>query len=160
MKEITLTQNKVAQVDDRDYDFLSQWKWQAKKSRDTFYAHCRKNVSGTGHALKMHRIIMNTPPELEVDHVDHNGLNCQRNNLRNCTSAQNRMNRKKSWGRSKYKGVSFAYNDRIYARIKVNKKLIYLGTFLSEIDAAIAYNDAAKVYFGEFACLNNFDNIL
>jgi len=153
MKEILLTQNKVALVDDEDYEYLNQWNWYALKNRNTYYAQRTKTINGKECAIKMHRIIMNTPDDLEVDHIDHNGLNCQKYNMRNCTFEQNRKNRNHC-GKSKYKGVSFTSYNKPFSRIKVNGKLIHLGVFDSEINAAKAYNEAAKKYYGEYANLN------
>jgi hypothetical protein len=93
MKEISLTQGQVALVDDEDYDYLMQWKWHFYKGTHSHYAVCslpRKNGKRTG--FRMHRLIMNTPPDLVVDHIDHNGLNNQKSNLRNCTKCQNQAN--------------------------------------------------------------------
>ena len=153
MKEIELTQGKFAQIDDSDFKYLNQFKWYALKNRNTYYAQRTQTINGKECAIKMHRIIMKTPSKLEVDHKDHNGLNCQRHNMRNCTFTQNRKNRK-SWGKSKYLGVSFDSNHIPFARIRINGKLIRLGSFLLEQDAAIAYNKAALNYHGEYANLN------
>jgi hypothetical protein len=95
MKELLLTQGKVALVDDEDFEYVSQWKWHAQRDRGTWYA---KRRDGT----KLHRIIMKTPVDLEVDHRDKNGLNCQKYNMRNCTHSQNMHNRNFI---GKYKGV-------------------------------------------------------
>jgi uncharacterized protein YbcV (DUF1398 family) len=100
----------------------------------------------------MHREIMNTSDNMECDHGDHNGLNCQRYNLKNCTHAQNQMN-KTYLGKSNYMGVS--YNRKsIVAHICPKGIKIHLGTFQTEIEAAHARDNAAKIYFGEFANLN------
>jgi hypothetical protein len=102
----------------------------------------------------MHRFIMNTPDGMETDHRDMIRLNNQRYNLRTCTKAQNQRNRTKlSNNTSGFKGVTFN-NGRIQSQIKIDGKLIYLGTFPTPIKAAQAYNDAAIKYFGEFARLN------
>lgn len=181
MKLIPLTQGKFAMVDDEDYDFLMQWKWFAKKSGKYFYA-ARGIFSGkysdAGNPLSdfilMHRVILNTPKELFGDHVDHNTLNNQKYNLRNCTKNQNGANKSSAKNStSKYLGVSFKENVTKYnttlgrkvsitkrwrATIKVNGKHKHLAYFPStkqgEKDAALCYNEAAKKYHGEFANLN------
>lgn len=154
MKEIKLTQGKIALVDDEDFEYLNQFKWYALKNRNTYYAQRMKTINGKERAIKMHRIIMNTPKGIETDHRDHNGLNNQKYNLRNITFGQNRMNRLKNKnGSSQYKGVTYN-NGYLIAQIKADGILHRLGSFDNEKDAAIAYNEAAIKYHGEFASLN------
>ena len=155
MKEIQLTQGKVALVDDEDYEYLMQWKWYAAKSRKTYYAQRGRNPN-----IKMHRVLMNTPDDMQVDHIDHNGLNNQKSDMRNCTLIENNRNIS-ARGRSKYLGVSFTSTrvkgkkyEYIAASIRVNRKAISLGNHKTEEAAARAYDEAAKKYFGEFANLN------
>lgn len=155
MKEIKLSQGFVTQVDDEDYDYLNQWKWYAKNGGVTYYAARKLHYKPY---MLMHRVILNTPPNLQVDHIDHNGLNNQKSNLRNCTQSQNNMNsrtfKKKA---SKYRGVScpkIGNRYYIYSHITINNKTIHLGSFKTEIEAAIAYDKKAKELFGEFANLN------
>jgi hypothetical protein len=149
MKEIKLTQGKVALVDDEDFEYLNQWKWHAHKDRLNYW-YAIRTVSGK--RIPMHRQIMNTPKDRQVDHIDHNGLNNQRSNLRNCTRSQNQMNRK-AFGKSKYIGVNFKSN-KIVAQIHVHGKKYHLGYFNTEEAAAIARDIASKKYYGEFANLN------
>ncbi|MBK5202115.1 MAG: HNH endonuclease [Prolixibacteraceae bacterium] len=156
MKTINLTQGKVALVDDAIFNYLNQFKWCAVKwGNNYFYAETRIN----GVVCRMHRLIMQTPKGLMVDHIDHNTLNNQQYNLRNCTHAQNCQNVISQIGStSKYLGVHI-YTCRgkwkyIKATIRLNGKMKYLGTFKTEELAAHAYDDAAKLYHGEFANLN------
>ena len=162
MKEIKLTQGKVALVDDVDYDVLNQFKWFAHKGGDdnTYYAGRSIKINGNYKQIWMHRIIMETPNNLQVDHIDHNGLNNQRSNLRNCTHHQNHMNLI-NYGISKYRGVSYFADPighkrikKIRATITLNNKIIYIGLFKTEEEAARAYDAKAKELFGEFANLN------
>jgi len=152
MKEIELTRGKVALVDDENFEYLNQWKWMARESGNNYYAvrGVRKNRKLQN--IAMHRIIMNTSNELQVDHIDHNGLNNQKSNLRNCTEIQNLRNRI-PYGRSKYLGVSM---EKLHfrARISINNKRVHLGSFQNEIDAAIAYDTKAKELYKEYANLN------
>lgn len=164
MKEIKLTQGKVALVDDEDYDYLSQWKWCAKKGTNTFYA--RKSTWDKREKKYsceiMHRLIMNAPEGSLIDHVDHNGLNNQKANLRICTKQQNQQNRIAK-GKSKYLGVwphidkkrrkegSVYVWKRWASKIMISGKLINLGLFKSETLAALAYDCAARKHFKEFA---------
>jgi hypothetical protein len=162
MKEIKLTQNQTALVDDEDYNKVKVIKWFAVKCKNTYYAKGHLYSKGEDKTICLHRIIMNTPDDMEVDHKDHNGLNCQKNNLRNCTHRQNGMNGT-SRGKSKYLGVYLmkgetyknkTYRDTIAAKIGVKGKNIYLGAFKTEEAAALAYDEAAKIHYGEFANLN------
>jgi hypothetical protein len=160
MREIKLTQGQVALVDDEDYDYLMQWKWRVRKQGNNFYARTyTPMVDWHRKELAMHRIIMNTPPTLEVDHIDHNGLNNQKSNLRNCTEKQNKQNKKSFGLTSIYLGVSFNKNAKKFqAMIKIDGKGIYGGSWDDEEDAAKSYDVLARQYFGEFANLNFKDS--
>lgn len=108
---------------------------------------------GKGKRIFFHRTVLQCPEDLTVDHINGDTLNCQRNNLRFATLSQNSANMHKL----SYKGVYFDSRNkhRTYqAKIKYNYKSYFLGTFLTPELAALAYNHAAKKYFGEFACLN------
>lgn len=104
----------------------------------------------------MHRIIADTPCELICDHVNHDGLDNRKQNLRNCTTLQNSRNqRSRKYTTSKYKGVCFNKNRKKWnVKIQIDGSSKHLGYFTDEIDAARAYDEAAKKYYGEFACLN------
>jgi len=154
MKIIKLNKGFIALVDDEDYEYLNQWHWTAQECGLTFYA--RREFNGDK-KIFMHRIIINVPIELEVDHIDHNGLNNQKSNLRICTHIQNSWNQTSNRGKSKYKGVLIIEKNNhtyIAAQIRYKGKKYHLGHFASEADAAIEYNEAAKKYFGSFAKLN------
>ncbi len=156
MKEIKLTQGKVALVDDEDFEELNKFKWCARKDRNTYYAVRRNKELKIGN-IQMHREILKVKDKtLLVDHRDHDGLNNQKNNLRVATAAGNSKNRQSRKGSaSKYLGVYWAVNNNKWlASIRNNGKNIYLGYFINELDAAIAYNIAAVEIHGEFANLN------
>jgi len=108
--------------------------------------------------LPMHRQILKVPEGLLVDHINQNGLVNRKANLRPATAAQNIINRAKYKNRnygSKYKGVVWNRRYKYWqAQIKANHKLMYLGTFKDEVQAAKAYDEAAKKYHNEFATLN------
>lgn len=167
MKKIFLTGKygsvigNYALVDDADFDWLMQWKWHADNGRHTLYAktHMPPISGGAKKKARMHRILLGiTDRNVFTDHIDGNGLNNQRSNIRVCTNYQNVMNKAGTIsGTSKYKGVSWSkQTSKWIARIRVkgNKHDTHLGTFVFEDDAALAYNEAAKIHYGEFAYLN------
>ena len=151
MKLIPLTQGKFAQVDDTDYEYLSQFNWYVWNNGGRFYARRYSN----GKTIFMHREILNIQSaDLYADHKDHNCLNNQRSNLRIATKTENNKNKTSHKNSaSKYLGVSKC-NKGWRARITVDGENKHLGVFLLEKDAALAYDEAAIVIHGEFANLN------
>jgi hypothetical protein len=162
MKKIKLTGGKFAIIDDEDYERINQHKWfiSTNKSSATNYAvRNRKSTEKNKIKLaqiKMHREILNYFDYLTVDHINGNGLDNRRINLRLCTVFQNTHNlRTRKTNTSGYKGVVWYKAGKYWqAQIKVNYKNIYLGRFLNKKEAALAYNNGAIKYFGEFANLN------
>jgi hypothetical protein len=157
-RKIPLTQGKFAIVDQPDYELLSQYNWILEKDEIRFYAKRRRLASDlgrTGSRIKMHRQIMDFPAGLLVDHINHNGLDNRRANLRLVTAAQNVWNTKKQRRlcASRYKGVTL-HKGQWRAVIYRRKKQIHLGYFSDEQAAARAYDAKAKELFGEYACLN------
>lgn len=155
MKEIQLTRGKVALVDDEDYEWVNQWNWYAMRGWSTFYA-VRKGPRPRHEIIYLHRVIMDAPPRAEVDHINRNGLDCQRSNMRLSTKSENQHNsRLHSDSTSGYKGVSWnKASGKWQSRIRVNGKTIYLGHFDDPIEAAYAYDAVAKENYGEFARTN------
>jgi hypothetical protein len=149
---------KYAKVDPADYKRLYKYKFIARKSRNCFYAQMLEpNVITTKKMLQMHQMILEVPNGMVVDHINNDGMDNRSANLRPATKAQNSRNRKKFSKQcsSKYKGVGWHKSSLKWeVRIMFGKKRIHLGTFKNEIDAAKAYDEAAKKYHGEFACLN------
>lgn len=165
MKKIPLTLGLWAKVDDDDFAFLSQYKWQARRSKNgrTVYASHAYVKNGKVKNTQMSRMIMNPPKDKLVDHINHDGIDNRRSNLRICTDTENNRNMSKSQRKltSKYKGVllhkdkSHHRNKQWRAQIREGKgKIRYLGYFWTEKEAAIAYNRAAQQLFGEFAFPN------
>jgi hypothetical protein len=148
MKEIELSQGRVTIVDDELYDYLNQWKWCYANG----YAQ-RTDYPGKGtqKTIRMSRIIVNPPDGMEVDHINLDKLDNQRSNLRVCTRSQNCSNKKKT-AKSGRKGVYWNKNNKNWvACMKYHGKGIHLGSFTNLDDAAEAYANGAKKYFGEFA---------
>lgn len=145
MKTIELSRGLVALVDDADFEALNRHKWSALKACRTWYA---VRESETGFAY-MHRVIAVTPKGVKTDHMDGNGLNNQRANLRVCTNGQNSRNQtRKRTGReftSRFRGVSLhRATGKWLAQIGGHGAHKYLGLFACEIAAAGAY-DAAGI---------------
>lgn len=154
MKEISLTQGKMALVDDSDYEELGQWKWYAMRTashRDRWCAaRCVPTGNGRQANIYMHRAILKPASGVFIDHIDGDGLNNQRSNLRLATNQENcrnqRVRRNNTTG---YKGV-FKWHNRWGAKIQE----YYLGLFNTPEEAATAYNEAANELFGEYARFN------
>lgn len=165
MKMIPLTQGMSAIVDDDMFEYLNQWKWCVQKSGSTFYAIRSIKVGQHNRTVRMHREILGLKfgDKRQVDHINHNGLGNRRCNLRICNQSENSQNQnvQRRTKTSKYKGVWKAkqhQKGRTYsywmAGIRLNQKLIHLGYFKTEREAAEAYNNKAIEVFGEFANVN------
>ncbi len=157
MKEIGLTQGKVALVDDLLCAYLLQFPWYAFKNGHHWYALCKFKENGRWRNLYMHRVILGVGEGVHVDHWDGNGLNNTRLNLRVATKSQNNWNSNKRQNStsSQYKGVHWDRSSgKWLAQIRQYSERMYLGAFEIEGDAAMAYNRAAIERFGEFARLN------
>jgi hypothetical protein len=151
---IRLAKGKYAEVDPADYDWLNAFRWQCYENSSK---NCYAVRIEAGKILNMHRLIMNAPAGFIVDHGDGNGLNNTRSNLQIVTHSQNCCNRRKTSKpcTSKYKGVYWDKRERKWlACIYINGKRIYLGRFDDELQAAKAYDEAAKLYHKNFAVLN------
>lgn len=125
--------------------------WRAYHKNHTTYirATCQSRYD-----IRLHRMVMGAVKGQTIDHINNDGTDNRKGNLRVVTQQQNSMNRKPS-GNRKYKGVYFNKQQGKYnAHIKYHSKKMHLGTFPTEIDAALAYDSAAAGLFGEFAVLN------
>jgi len=155
VSSIPLTQNAHVIIDAEDFISLCNRKWSLWQKTQSQSRYARSNEKGK--TIYMHREIMNAPKGMEIDHINGNGLDNRKSNLRVCTKAQNQQNAKKRTGKSSvFKGVCWEKDRRKWrASIKpVNKKRFNIGRFISEIDAAKAYDVEALYYFGEFAKTN------
>lgn len=155
MRRIKLTNsNKVALIDDKDYELVSKLKWRLHGRGVNLYAR----TSLDGKKPMMHRLILNPPSGMDVDHINHNGLNNRRYNIRICTRTQNQANSKPRKGTSKYKGVLWSNTEKKWrAFIRINSKGRTIGRFDSELEATKAYKKAAIECFGEFAYKSGCD---
>lgn len=152
MKKIPLTQHKYALVDDEDYELLNRFKWHYANG----YARRNWWYGGKSHMVRMHHFVLPLRDGLMCDHINGNGIDNRKCNLRLVTKSQNMMNRgKQKNNTSGYMGVSLHRTTKKYrAFIKKDRKQIHLGLFETLREAAYAYNEAAKKYHGEFALLN------
>jgi hypothetical protein len=158
-RRISLTKGKYAIVDLDDYDRLSAYKWHVGGRPGAWYARRSGRCPKTRRTIVilMHRQIMNPPNDLLIDHINFNGLDNRRRNLRIATHSQNTCHRRKlpNSSQSKYKGLYRTNKDKPWAAtIGYNRKQIYLGHFEDEKQAARAYDKAAREYHKEFAVLN------
>lgn len=148
MKEIPLSQGKVAFIDDEDFDRIGVYKW-------TYSG--RYAVHGNGRNKRyMHRLILNAPPDLEVDHVNLDPLDNQRSNLRLVTHQEQQFNKPRmTTNTSGFKGVTWAgWAHKWRSQIEYNHRRISLGYYDNPIGAARAYDRGALLYFGKYAWLN------
>jgi hypothetical protein len=166
MREIEFKPDHVALVDDEDYEKVSKYEWRLRISHgnNKYAIHKKRLETGKLTTESMHRLILNlTDPKIMVDHINHNGLDNRKENMRIANSKTNCYNKKKinKITSSNYKGVYFHKNNKKWcSRIKQNYKRFFLGYFNSEEEAALVYNKKAKELFGEFACLNVIEPVL
>jgi len=152
MKEIALTQGRTALVDDDDYEWLSQWRWYFNSNGPGYASRWDKSRR----SVLMHRVIMNAEKGVVIGHRNGNTLDNRRANLYAETRSQaGSRQRLRAGGRSGYKGVAWdVTNGHWVARIQVQRKRIYLGSFEDDVAAARAYDAAARQHFGPSAVMN------
>ena len=148
-------------VDDEDYYWLSQWNWNAVSIKNKIYVKRSKKKgvlkSGVKYEVFLHRVIMRcNDSNLVVDHIDGNPLNNQKSNLRICTKAENNRNTSSHKNSSsKYLGVTYdKARNKWNAQLMVNGKRVLTKRYITEIEAAKAYDVAAALYVGVYANLN------
>jgi len=153
VRYIPLSRGKFAIVDAEDFEELNKYKWYALRGLNTFYAARRVGRE----TILMHRVLMQPPDGMVVDHIDGNGLNNCRSNLRVCTPAQNAVNSRAKGARSGYKGVEYAPRNKKnkYRGVVHDKgKRIPAGSYQTAVEAAVARDRKAREVQGEYAYLN------
>lgn len=155
---IPLSQGLEAIIDSEDFNRLSQYKWAVTRSRDQApYAQSSVKCITTGKfiSIRMHRLLLNCPKGMEVDHINGNTLDNRKSNLRVTTRGENAKNRKVQRNKTGYKGVFINNRGQGYsARIQVDGKRINIGTYKDPLDAAKAYDNAALLYHKQYAKTN------
>lgn len=153
---VELTQGKTTFVDEGDWARLKDCTWFALKEKNNWYARGYRRLGFRRYkTVGMHRAIMEAKDGIDVDHINGDGLDNRRANLRLCTRGQNLLNARSRLGASKHKGVYFNKRRKKWvARIALRGKAKTLGYFENETTAAMVYDDAARALHGEFACLN------
>ena len=145
-------------MDPEDYDRLNKYKWHVVRGNNTYYAGRNARIGKKRISIKMHREVIHPPDHLFADHINRNGWDNRKANLRPATRAQNTLNRSlinTKPSSSKYNGVSWSKSQKKWhAQLGLNGKYKFLGYFHDEIKAARAYDEAAKKYHGDFAVLN------
>lgn len=153
MKRIPLSKGKYfALVDDEDFEKLSKYTWSAGVLPRTIYASRKITISGKQTMIYMHQDIMKAPKGMDIDHINGNGLDNRKRNLRVCTRQQNCRSKRVADNKSGCKGISWnKVNKKWVVRIKYNGINYYLGSFADQSRAKEAYDMKANEVFGEFA---------
>jgi hypothetical protein len=153
---IPLTKGKFAIVDDKRYESLRRHHWYAFRSGERWYAARTVRKKGKKLNVLMHRVIAGTRGKMDTDHINGDTLDNREMNLRICTRSQNLANQRVLPHSSMFKGVRYhKLAKKWIAEVGEGGRTIYLGLFVSEVDAAKAYDQKAKELFGEFS-LSNF----
>ena len=149
-----------AKISPEDAQLVLKYRWvirgHTKYGKWVKYACTDIRRNGVRKTYKMHRLILNAEDGMHVDHINGDGLDNRRENLRLVTPQQNQANsRKRSKMTSRFKGVCWHAAARKWrATLAINHRSLHLGLFDDEILAAQAYDEKAREMFGEFAHLN------
>lgn len=152
--------NKLASVpcyvDEQDFEKVSKTRWHLHYGPFSKKVYARGRVNGKN--MRMHRLIMDAPANMDIDHINGNGLDNRRSNLRLCTETQNRANTGPQRNNtSGFKGV-YKVKTGWRAAIKIKGKMTGIGTFKTKEEAATAYDEVARKLHGDFAKLNVLTN--
>ena len=164
-KVVVLPTGEEVLVDEEDYERVSKVAWHITPQGRVVKNKClRQDQNGTRTAL--HRFILGvTDPSIQIDHINRNPLDNRKSNLRVCNQSQNNCNRGKlvtAKTTSKYKGVSYKANRKKnpwYCKVKYQGKHLHLGCFSTEREAGLCYNKFALEHYGEFALLNDIQEV-
>lgn len=153
--EIPLTRGKFAIIDMDDLEFVMRYTWVHRDANKARNGYARAYMGNKRRELGMHNYIMPCPEGMVIDHVNGDGLDNRKINLRICTPAQNIRNRVKFKGKtaSRFKGV-FRNGKRWGSKIAFEGKVHWLGVFSTEEEAGRAYNSKAIELHGDFASIN------
>lgn len=153
--EYTLRDGKKILIDADNIPLVEKYPWRASK-RDYItcpYVKGYKDGKRVVSSLYLHKLVLPTQEGYHTDHINGNKLDNRRANLRPATHNQNMCNLPPRNGR-KYKGLTLSRGGKFVARVNLHGKKYYIGTFDTEQEAALAYNNKAKELQGEFAWLN------
>ena len=147
-------------IDEEDYDKVMSITWTASiidRDHPHIYFRCFTRKNGKfGIKYFLHRMLINAPKDMHVDHINRNTLDNRKSNLRLCTFTENMRNRPKyATNTTGYRGVTYHKRDKMYqAQIKVNGKRLFLGYFTTAEEAHEAYKEASRLYHGDFGCID------
>lgn len=157
-KKLFIRDDIHAIVDDEDYERLNKFKWSLQEGKNTYYAARNDKSSGKRKYIYLHRAVLNvTDSKILVDHINGNGLDNRKSNLRLCNNSKNQANRVKSKHSTQpYRGIRRrrTLQDKYEARIRFKGKEYYLGRFDTAEEAALMYDLTLIAFHGEFANTN------
>lgn len=152
----------IVLIDDEDFEKVKEYAWNVQHSKSNGKSYVRTH-SKNGVKIKeitLPRLVLSDSTKKDIDHINGNTLDNRKSNLRACSRSENCRNRGMSKNNSSgYKGI-FQCKKRWQSSIMINRAAIYIGSFATKEEAALAYNKAAIKYHGEFACLNEVSTCL
>ena len=155
--KVKLSNGHDTLIDWEDRGLMDWFTWHAARDHGNIYVRAGTKKAGLNTLINLHRLIMCAGNGMQVDHINGNGLDNRKCNLRICTHAQNQRNQSVRQGNysSKYKGVHYCKTEKVWrAAIRVNGVRIHLGQYKTELEAARVYDKAAITHHKEFARIN------